>query len=188
MDSPFGKNVPGVSSTRVGCSNHISLFKWPGTLCTFTRNQGLFIMPMRFQVGRAGIGFWLSSHARAQISAEPAMASIGTWQDQKTQHHFRPYWFAGSKRWISAIRQLRPPFRVTSTRCTGRPAPLYAYPLTVVVADPVPLEAAIFVECPGFQITHCKFRSSMRYKGSLQISSLVATSLLTMCGGKTRLS
>merc|ERR1719401_3293897 len=132
---------------------------------------------MRFHVGMDGMQFWLSSQARTQISAAPARDVTGTSACQKIQHHCLPNSLGSSKTSSAAIRQLLPPFKVTSTRCTGLPAPLYAYPSRrkFSVSD-----KGIFVEWLGFQQTHCKFRSSMRYIGSIHMFSFVATSLLTI--------
>mmetsp|Transcript_4410 Transcript_4410/g.13484 ORF Transcript_4410/g.13484 Transcript_4410/m.13484 type:complete len:236 (+) Transcript_4410:428-1135(+) len=109
-------------STRVGCSNQMALA--PGTSCTFTRNHGLFIMPMRFQVGHCGWQFWESSQQRTANSKQLRRSRTGTSTVQCTQQYTMPNSLGLSKRWISAGRQVWPSLSVTSRRWMGRPAPL----------------------------------------------------------------
>ena len=83
----FSFHVGPELSTRVGCSHQrkpSDQRSLPGTTWMRTRNHGLFIMPMRFQVGQSGCVFCPSQH-RTAISGVFARSSTSTSSSQSTQ-------------------------------------------------------------------------------------------------------
>uniref|UniRef100_A0A0A9GTR8 Uncharacterized protein n=1 Tax=Arundo donax TaxID=35708 RepID=A0A0A9GTR8_ARUDO len=115
---------PGWLPGCVGCSNNRPISPLCGRHAfIFTRNQQLFIIPMRFQMSFSGWVFMASSQARTAISLAPSRSSTSTSTDQKHQHQYLPY-LVGLSGWSSEHTcHVSPPSRVTSTRVTFRPPP-----------------------------------------------------------------
>mmetsp|Transcript_451 Transcript_451/g.1854 ORF Transcript_451/g.1854 Transcript_451/m.1854 type:complete len:363 (-) Transcript_451:1274-2362(-) len=117
---------PGLDAGSVGCS-HLTQRSPPGPAeetCVLMRNQGLFPMPMRFQVRSRGCVLLPSSQARHISSSQFASSSQGSSYDQCAQHQLLPYIVRPHGSSCLARRQLWPPSMDTSTRVMARPPPV----------------------------------------------------------------
>mmetsp|Transcript_5054 Transcript_5054/g.18878 ORF Transcript_5054/g.18878 Transcript_5054/m.18878 type:complete len:318 (+) Transcript_5054:2242-3195(+) len=176
---------PGFDAGSVGCSqvSQRSPELPIGELFVFTRNHGLFPMPIRFQVKSRGCVLLPSSQARHMSSSHCARASQSMVYCQCAHDHCLPYMESGGCLCV-ASRQLCPPSTETSTRVMLRPPPVYAYPFTVYS---LPGNIGIFSSCAGDEIALLMFSSLKMYSGFSHHPSCSASSLVT-CGGRILLS